>query len=144
VADGKSYTAAAQACGRRSGDAIASIVTRFNREGLAATTPRHGGGAKLQYEAQHRQQILEVVQHPPDLAIDGVSQWSLSSLQRHLRADANGEFTKVSTYTLWQVLHQADYSWQQSRSWCETGSALRRRKSGVVKVTEPDAEVKKT
>ena len=144
VADGKSYTAAAQACGRRSGDAIASIVARFNREGLAATTPRHGGGAKLQYEAQHRQQILEVVQHPPDLAIDGVSQWSLSSLQRHLRADANGEFTKVSTYTLWQVLHQADYSWQQSRSWCETGSALRRRKSGVVKVTEPDAQVKKT
>lgn len=144
VADGKSYTTAAQACGRRSGDEIATIVARFNQEGSTAITPRHGGGAKTQYEAIQRQQILAVVQHPPELAEDGVSQWSLSALQRHLRTDAEGEFTKVSTYTLWQVLHQADYSWQQSRSWCETGSALRQRKSGVVKVSDPDAEVKKT
>jgi transposase len=119
-------------------------TTFFNQEGLAAITPRHGGGAKPQYEAAHRQQILEIVQQPPDLAISGVSQWSLSALQRHLRADANGEFITISTYTLWQVLHQADYSWQQSRSWCATGSALRQRKSGVVKVTDPDAEAKKT
>ena len=144
VADGKSYTAAAQACGRRSGDAIAQLVKRFNQEGLSAMTPRHGGGAKTQYEAAQRQQILEVVQQPPDLAVDGVSQWSLSALQRRLRADVTNEFTQVSTYTLWQVLHEADYSWQQSRSWCETGIALRRRKSGVVKVSDPDAEVKKT
>jgi transposase len=75
---------------------IAQIVARFNQEGLAATTPRHGGGAKPQYEAAHRQQILEVVQQSPDLAVDGVSQWSLSALQGHLRADANGAFTQVS------------------------------------------------
>jgi len=43
VAQGLSYTAAARACGRRSGDAVAQIVERFNREGLAALTPRHGG-----------------------------------------------------------------------------------------------------
>jgi transposase len=144
VAEGKSYTAAAQACGRRSADAVAQVVERFNREGLAALTPRQGGGARIQYQAHQRQQILAVVQQPPDLAGDGVSQWSLSALQRHLRADSEGGFATVSTYTLWQVLHQAGQSWQQSRSWCKTGSALRRRKSGVVTVTDPDAEVKKT
>jgi transposase len=144
VAEGKSYTAAAQSCGRRSGDAISQIVARFNQEGLAAISPRHGGGAKTQYEAPQRQQILEIVQQSPDLAVDGVSQWSLSTLQRHLRTEVSGAFTTVSTYTLWQVLREANYSWQQSRSWCATGSALRQRKSGVVTVTDPDAEVKKT
>jgi transposase len=144
VAEGKSYTAAAQSCGRRSGDAISQVVARFNQEGLAAIAPRPGGGAKTQYKAQQRQQILAVVQQSPDLAVDGVSQWSLSTLQRHLRTEVGGEFTTVSTYTLWQVLCQANYRWQQSRSWCATGSALRQRKSEVVTVTDPDAEVKKT
>lgn len=144
VAQGHSYTAAAQASGRRSGDAVAQVVARFNTEGLSALTPRYGGGAKTQYDAQQRQQILAIVQQPPELAIDGVSHWSLSSLQRRLRQDGDGEFATISTYTLWQILHQAGQSWQQSRSWCKTGSALRRRKSGVVAVTDPDAEVKKT
>lgn len=143
VAEGKSYRVAAQVCGRRSGDAVSQIVAQFNQEGLAAISPRHGGGAKTQYEAPHRQKILEIVQQSPNLAIDGVSQWSLSTLQRHLRTEVSGEFTTVSTYTLWQVLREANYSWQQSRSWCATGSALRQCKSGVVKVTDPDAEVKK-
>jgi len=44
IADGHSYTDAARAAGRRSGDAVASWVTRFNTEGLAAVVPRHGGG----------------------------------------------------------------------------------------------------
>jgi hypothetical protein len=43
VADGKSYTAAAKAAGRRSGDAVSDLVSRFNREGMAAIEPRHGG-----------------------------------------------------------------------------------------------------
>jgi transposase len=144
VSEGQSYTAAAQACGRRSGDAIAQLVERFNQEGLGALSPRHGGGAKRQYEAEQRQHILAVAQAQPQLEVEGVSQWSLSALQRHLRAEESGEFTSVSTYTIWQVLHQAGYSWQNSRSWCQTGRAKRRRKSGVVTVIDPDTEAKKT
>ena len=34
---------AARRAGRRSGDAVAHLVARFNAEGLAALTPRHGG-----------------------------------------------------------------------------------------------------
>ncbi len=42
VADGGSHTDAARAAGRRSGDAVAALATRFNTEGLAAVVPRHG------------------------------------------------------------------------------------------------------
>jgi len=144
VAEGQSYTAAAQASGRRSGDAVGQLVERFNCEGLGALTPRHGGGAKTQYDSGQRQRIVELTQQPPDLETDGVSQWSLSALQRRLRSQENGEFSTISTYTLWQVLHDAGQSWQQSRSWCKTGTALRRRKTGTVLVTDPDTEAKKT
>src|ERR671916_538120 len=44
VAAGQTYSAAARTAGRRSGDAVAQLVSRFNREGLAAVVPRHGGG----------------------------------------------------------------------------------------------------
>lgn len=143
VCEGRSYTAAAQASGRRSGDAVAHLVERFNHAGLVALASRRGGGAKTLYEAQQRQRIVEVAQHEPDLGLDGVSQWSLSALQRRLRAESTGEFATVSTYTIWHVLHQSGYRWQQSRSWCKTGTALRRRKSGVVRVIDPDTEAKK-
>ncbi len=44
VAAGQSYTAAAHTIGRRSNDAVANLVARFNREGLDALAPRHGAG----------------------------------------------------------------------------------------------------
>jgi hypothetical protein len=46
VAAGQSYTAAAHAAGRRSGDAVAHLVSRFNHDGVAAVEPRHGGGRR--------------------------------------------------------------------------------------------------
>jgi len=143
VAERQSYTAAAQASGRRSGDAVGQLVERFNRQGLATLTPGHGGGTKTQYDAFQRQRIVELAQQPPNLETDGVSQWSLSALQRRLRTQEEGEFSTISTYTVWQVLHDAGQSWQQSRSWCKTGTALRRRKTGIVLVSDPDTEAKK-
>ena len=44
VAAGQRYTEAARAAGRRSGDAVAHLVARFNQEGLQAVLPAHGGG----------------------------------------------------------------------------------------------------
>jgi hypothetical protein len=49
VASGKNYTQAAQEVGRRSKDAVATLVKRFNRDGLDALLPRHGGGFQPQY-----------------------------------------------------------------------------------------------
>src|SRR5690242_19653229 len=44
VADGASFEGAARAAGRKSGDAVAHLVARFNREGTDALVEGHGGG----------------------------------------------------------------------------------------------------
>ena len=49
----------------------------------------------------------------------------------------------MSTYTIGEVLHQAGYRLGRTRSWCPTGKARRKRKSGVVEVMDPDAAAKK-
>ena len=143
VAAGQSYTAAARTAGRRSGDAVAQLVTRFNQEGLAAIVPRHGGGASTRYGAAERARILAEVRRTPDHEVDGTATWSLSTLQRALRQAPDG-LPGVSTYTIWCVLRGSGRHWQQSRSWCETGVVVRQRKSGPVVVTDPDAAPKKS
>lgn len=143
VADGQTYQAAAADAGRRSNDAVAQLVTRFNHLGLAALVPGHGGGAAPIYTTVERERILAEARRSPDREQDGTATWSLSTLQRALRRAPDGLPT-VSTYTIWCVLHEAGYTWQQSRTWCTTGKALRKRKSGVVEVTDPDTEAKKT
>ncbi len=144
VAEGRSYTEAAKAAGRRSGDAVSHLVSRFNREGLAALEPGHGGGRRTIYAAPERERILAEVRRRPDREKDATATWSLSTLQRALRRAPDG-LPGVSTYTIWKVLKEAGYEWQRTRSWCETGKVKRKRKSGeeVVEVTDPDAEAKK-
>ena len=51
VAEGRSYTAAAQLVGRQTGDTVARWVAGFNRDGLTALVPRHGGGHPIRYGA---------------------------------------------------------------------------------------------
>lgn len=142
VADGASYTEAAQAAGRKSGDTVSRWVSRFNREGPAAVEPRHAGGPQPIYTAAERERILAEVGRTPDREQDGTATWSLSTLQRSLRKASDG-LPGVSTYTIWHVLHEAGISWQKDRSWCRTGRVLRKRKAGVVEVTDPDAAGKK-
>jgi transposase len=143
VADGQSYTAAAAAVGRRSGDAVAHLVARFNREGLAAVAPRHGGGPPVTYAVAARERILAELRRSPDRRDDGTATWSLTTLQRALRQAPDG-LPHVSTYTIWCALGEAGWHWQRSRSWCETGVVVRRRKSGPVVVTDPAAAAKRT
>src|SRR5262249_36104613 len=83
------------------------------------------------------------VQRAPTPKDDGTASWSLATLRQALRSAPDG-LPRVSTYTLWEVLHAADYSYQQTRTWCPTGRALRKRKSGTATVTDPDAEAKKS
>jgi transposase len=142
VADGQSYTAAAKAAGRRSGDAVGQLVARFNEEGLAALEPRHGGGPALKYGPAEQERILAEVRRKPDLEREGTATWSLSTLQRALRRAEEG-LPEVSTYTIWVVLQANGFSWQQDGSWCETGKVKRKRKEGVVEVIDPDATPKK-
>jgi hypothetical protein len=140
---GKTYTAAAQAAGRRSGDAVAQLVARFNAEGVSALEPRHGGGPPRIYGSAEQARILAEIRRTPDRERDGTATWSLATLQRSLRQAPDG-FPDVSTYTLWVTLRGAGWSRQQAGSWCETGKVKRKRKAGVVEVTDPDATPKKT
>ena len=142
VADGASYTEAAQRAGRRSGDGVAQLVARFNAQGLAALESRHGGGPVRQYGTTAQDRILAEFRRPPDRERDGTATWSLTTLQRALRRAADG-LPAVSTFTILQTLHEAGYSYQQSRTWCHTGTARRLRKRGVVTITDPDATPKK-
>jgi hypothetical protein len=143
VADGYEFSAAARSLGRRSGDAVSALVARFNREGLAALEPRHAGGAQILYDQAAKQRILKEFARVPDREQDGTASWSLSTLQQALRQAPDG-LAKVSTYTLWQVLREARQSPQRVRTWCETGTVVRKRKSGTVLVTDPDTQAKKS
>jgi transposase len=143
VADGQSFTDAARIAGRRSGDAVGQLVARFNRDGLAALEPGHGGGQPKQYTQSEQERILQEVRRAPDRDTDKTATWSLSTLQGALRRAPDG-LPAISTYTIWCVLHDAGFTWDRDRSWCETGTAIRKRKSGVVTVVDPDAVAKKT
>ena len=141
VADGKSYTGAARQVGYALGDSVAQLVARFNKEGVEALVSRHGGGPPILYRVTEREQILSEARRRPDREQDGTATWSLSTLQKSLRKKG---LPTLSTYTIWCVLHEAGISFQKNRSWEPTGTALRKRKSGIVPVTDPDAEAKKT
>ena len=143
VAGGQSFTTAARTAGRQSGDAVAHLVARFNRQGVAAVHPEHGGGQPKRYSAREQERILREVQRAPDRDADRTATWSLTTLQRALRHAPDG-LPAVSTYTIWCVLHDAGFTWQRDRSWCPTGTAIRKRKAGTVIVHDPDAEAKKS
>ena len=143
VAAGQSYTGAAHAAGRRSGEAVAHLVSRFNHDGVAAVEPRHGGGPPTVYTSAERDRILAEARRPPDPVRDGTATWSLATLQRALRRAPDG-LPRVSVFTIWRVLREAGLTWQRDRSWCATGRVLRKRKSGTVTVTDPDTEPKKS
>ena len=139
VTDGASFTAAAAAAGRRSGDGVAQRVARFNRQGRAALDSRHGGGALVQYGPAERERILRELRRPPDRAQDGTATWSLMTLRRALRRAPDG-LPAVSTGTILQTLWEGGYTCQQDRTWCHTGTARRKRTDGtVVPVTAPNA-----
>jgi hypothetical protein len=142
VAEGANYTEAAHAVGRQSGDAVSQLVERFNGEGLQAIEPRHGGGPAVRYGSNERERVLAEVRRVPDRERNGTATWSLSTLQRALRQAEDG-LPQISTYTIHEILQDAGWSWQASRSWCETGQVVRKRKSGKVTVNDPDTEAKK-
>jgi transposase len=143
VASGDDYQDAARSVGRRSGDAVSHLVARFNAEGLAALTPRHGGGRRPTYGPQARGRIAAEAARAPTPEGDGTATWSLATLRRALRAAPDG-LPRVSTYTIRRVLREAGASYQRTRSWCPTGTAVRRRKAGPAVVTDPDADAKKS
>jgi transposase len=140
AADGLCYEAAARRAGYAQGYTVSRLVQRVNQRGLAALEIASGRGRKPTYSAAERQQILDTLQEAPQRTSDQSATWSLTLLQRRLRA--NG-LPQVSRDTVHRTLRQADYSWQRTRTWCPTGTARRKRMAGVVTVTDPATERKR-
>jgi transposase len=139
IASGLTREAAARQAGYVSGYSVSKLIRRFKVRGVAALAIAPGRGRKVTYAALARQQILDTLQQPPDRVADQTATWSLTTLQRHLRAHG---LPHVSRDTGHQVVRQAGYSWQRTRTWCPTGTARRKRKTGTVTVHDPQAENK--
>jgi len=87
-----------------------------------------------------RARIVATAQRQPNRRTDGTATWSLSTLQRSLRPVG---VPRVGTSTIRRVLQDAGSSYQRTRTWCPTGTAQRKRKSGVVTVVDPNTEEKR-
>jgi transposase len=140
VATGKSFTQAACEAGLKSGDGVGKLVKRFNEHGLAALSIAAGRGGKPTYTSEQKACILAEVQRPPDREEDQTATWSLMTLRDALRKT---DLPDIAAETIRQVLHEAGYSFQQTRTWCRTGYALRKRKSGTVTVYDVETREKK-
>jgi transposase len=140
VHDGQSFTEAAHQAGLKSGDGVGKLVMRFNEHGLAALSIAPGRGCKATYTSAQRTRILAEVQRESDRDEDQTATWSLSTLRRALRKT---DLPHIANESIRQVLHESGYSFQQTRTWCRTGYALRVRKSGTVTVYDLETLEKK-
>ena len=149
LAAGKSYGEAALLCHRLQGTTIARWAARFNREGVAALVPEHGGGHAPRFTGEVKARILAEFTRTPDPETDGTAVWSVSTLQKALaRQDSPNIPIRISIYSLWGLLREEGYTFQKDRSWCHTGEAKRKRhRKGhtfVETVIDPDMEAKKS
>jgi transposase len=142
VAKGASFSLAARIAGFKTGDGVVLLVKRFNDKGLAALEIASGRGPKPTYGPAARQKIVETLRQPPDRTEDQTATWSLTTLERSLRRN-EPDLTNIGATTIARIARQAGFSYQKSRSWCQTGTVKRKRKAGVVTVTDPRTEEKK-
>jgi transposase len=140
VRAGTSYTETAEVAGYKSTDTISRLVSRFNQRGLLALSIAAGRGRKPTYTSAQQARILVEVQRKPDHQEDETGTWSLMTLRRALR---KSDLPHIGAETIRQVLHDSGYSFQHTRTWCRTGYALRKRKSGTVTVYDPETPEKK-
>jgi len=140
VAQGHTFAQAAREAGFGSVTTVANVVGRFNQWGLGALRIAAGRGRRVTYSTEARAQIVAVAQQEPQRREDQTATWSLATLQRRLRRDG---LPRVGATTIRRVLHDAGSSYQRTRTWCPTGTALRKRTEGVVRVTDPLTEEKK-
>lgn len=141
VASGKTFKAAAALAGRANPTTVSGWVARFNLEGLSAVVPQHGGGRRPVYTLAQWERVRREAARTPEREKDGTANWSLSTLQRSLRQAEDG-LPQISRATIWYILRTSGWSWQKSRSWCDTGKVKRKRKAGVAEVIDPDAYAK--
>jgi transposase len=81
VIEGESRTEAARVCGMDR-QTLRDWVHRYNQEGLAGLSNRHGGGPAALLSAAQKDELKQIVLAGPDLARNGVVRWRCVDLQR--------------------------------------------------------------
>ena len=142
VAAGLNYSAAARRLGRRRNASVSKRVRRFNQVGLDALIRGHGGRFTVPYGETEKERILREFQRSPQRDSEGTATGSLPTLPPVLHHAVAG-LPKVSTRTILAVLHDAADQWQKSRTWCQRGQVMRKRKRGKVRRTDPETGAKK-
>jgi hypothetical protein len=140
VQAGHSFTDSAREVGYKSGDSISQLVERFNQQGLQALLIASGRGRKPTYTSQQRARIVAEIQRPPDREADQTGTWSLMLLRGALRKT---ELAHIAKETIRVELHASGYAFGKTRTWCPTGTAVRKRKAGTVTVHDPKTQEKK-
>ena len=140
VAAGQPWTLAAHEAGLKSGDGVGKLVKRFNAHGLGALSIAAGAGQKPTYTSEQHAYIIAEAQRPPDRKEDQTATWSLMTLRQALRKK---KLPTIAAETIRSVLHEAGYSYQRTRTWCQTGYALRKRKGGTVTTYDEQPPEKK-
>ncbi len=140
VAAGQSFPQAAGVAGFKEARSVGKLVKRFNAHGLTALSIAAGRGGKPTYTSEQKARILQEVQREPDRKEDQTATWSLMMLRGALRKTA---LPHIAKETIRQVLHEHGYSYQRTRTWCRTGYAERKRKSGTVTTYDPETPGKK-
>jgi transposase len=140
VTQGLSYIRAAERAGYKDEESVSRLVRRFNRRGLGAVRIAAGRGRTLTYGPAERGRVVATAQRTPDREEDGTATWSLSTLERTLRQEG---LPRIGRTTIRRVLRAAGSSSQRTRTWCPTGTAVRQRKDGPVRVIDPQTEEKR-
>jgi transposase len=135
VAQGNSLSEAARLVGWKSHDPVTKVTRRFNRLGMYALNDLPRPGPHRTYGPTAQARMLQEVRRTPDRKEDATGTWSLTLLQRALRAAPDG-LPRVSTFTLLHTLHEAGSTWQKHRAWCHTGRTLKKGKDGMVYQSE--------
>jgi transposase len=140
VAAGADRSAAARAAGFASRTSVSDLVRRFNQQGVRVLKIAPGRGRQPTYASAARARVVALAPQQPDRRQDGTATWSLSTLQKRLRKEG---LVQIGTSTIRRVLEAAGSSYQKTRTWCPTGTAQRKRKAGVVTVSDPQTEQKR-
>jgi transposase len=140
VAETGRFAVAAHRAGFRSATAVADLVRRFNRQGVKALDSAAGRGRRPTYDRAARAHIVAVAQEQPRRREDQTATGALRTLQRRLRREG---LERIGTSTIRRVLQDAGSSYQRTRTWCPTGTALRKRKTGPVQVVDAQTEEKR-
>ena len=77
---------------------------------------------------------MQELERSPDREKDQTATWCLMTLRNALRKEA---LPGVGVSTVREVLQEAGYRFGKTRTWCPTGTVIRVRKAGTVKVQDP-------